>query len=125
MTTLRELKYQLLAKGTIGDEETGFIRAHLRDDGRIDLDEMRFLVELYCEADKVSASFKTFLLEALKEHILADGEIIISEQYYLLKALYADGKVDDEERRFLHELRQEVTKPSPEFDQLYEEVLAE
>jgi hypothetical protein len=35
--------------------------------------------------------------------------------------LFADGKLDDEERKFLHELNGEAQQVSPEFKALYEE----
>jgi hypothetical protein len=35
--------------------------------------------------------------------------------------LFADGKIDDEERKFLHELKGEAKQGSREFEALFEE----
>jgi hypothetical protein len=39
--------------------------------------------------------------------------------------LFADGRIDERERKFLRELRQEARRVSPEFEQLYAECMRE
>ena len=39
--------------------------------------------------------------------------------------VFADGKIDDEERKFLHELKGEAKQVSPEFDVLFAESMKE
>jgi hypothetical protein len=38
--------------------------------------------------------------------------------------LFADRKIDDNEKKFLTRLKKSAKKTSPEFDQLYQECLA-
>ena len=125
MTGLRELKSQILIDDAIEDPEVRVIRDHVKGDGRIDLDDLKFLVELHCEAKRVCAAFHQLLFAAMKEHILEDGVVFLSEQFYLLKALYADGEIDDEERAFLRDLKRETREVTPEFEAMCERVLAE
>ena len=39
--------------------------------------------------------------------------------------LFADGKMKDEDRKFLHELKGEAKKVSPEFETLFAECMKE
>ena len=41
----------------------------------------------------------------------------------LRKAIFADGKADDNEKTFLKKLKKSATKVAPTFDKLYEEVV--
>lgn len=126
MANLRELKSQLLVEGVDGvidEAEVEIIRQHVYADGHIDLEDMKFLVELRCEARRVCPAFEKLFFPALKMHILADGVVSLSEQFYLLKMLVADGKIDANEKKFLQELKREVERPTPEFDALYEQVM--
>ena len=53
--------------------------------------------------------------------MLADGKIDTAEATWLLKMLFADGVIDDDEKKFLTSLKKSATATSPAFDKLYAE----
>ena len=120
MSRLRELQSTVLEDRRITRDEVDFIRDYIRHDGRLDLEDVKVLVELLSLAKEVCVEFDELFFPALKEVVLTDGHIGCDEQFYLLKMLYSDGHVRDSEREFLAELRREVTETTPEFDSLCE-----
>jgi hypothetical protein len=124
MPRLHELRSQLLNDGRITDDEVELIQRHIVSDGQLDLDDVRFLVELLADADEVCPAFDELFFPVLKAVLLDDGRIGPDEQYYLVKMLYADGHIRDSEKQFLRELRSELREPSPEFEQLCETAFA-
>jgi hypothetical protein len=50
-------------------------------------------------------AFEQFFYQAIKDHILAHGRIDAEEAAWLRRMLFADGKIKDEERTFLRELK--------------------
>lgn len=113
-----ELLSSTLADKKIDDVEVETIREQIYRDGQLDLDDVRLLIELYCEAREYPAAFETLFFEVLKKVILADGEVSPMEQYSLLKMLYSDRVIRTRELDFLRELKREAKHVSPEFDQL-------
>ena len=124
MPSLRELHAALLEDGKITDTEVGIIRDYIQRDGRLDLDDMKFLVELLSDAHQVCPAFDELFFPALKKIVLRDGRVGQAEQFYLLKMLYSDGRVRPSEKQFLLELRDELQEVTPEFDALCETALA-
>jgi hypothetical protein len=124
MGNLRDLRAELLRDGKITDQEVEVVRGYLRDAGKLDIEDVRFLVELLCDAHDVSPEFDKVFFPALKEAILADGRVGLDDQFYLLKMLYSDGHVRECEKQFLRELRREAKEVSPEFDALCENALS-
>jgi hypothetical protein len=116
-----ELLSAALADGKIDELEVPLIRQHLDRDGRLDLDDVKLLVELYCEAEDRCPSFDDLFFQVLERVILEDGEVKPSEQFYLLKMLYSDRKVRDREKQFLRKLRNQATRTSAEFEALCQE----
>jgi len=82
------------------------------------------LVGLLSEAHEVCPAFDELFFPALKEVILEDGRIGQDEQFYLLKMLYSDGHVRENEKQFLLELRDAAQEVTPEFEALCEEAFA-
>ena len=123
MSGLFELRSQLLSDGRITNDEVEVIVDYIRRDGQLDLDDMKFLVELLSDAVEVCPAFDALFFPALKNIVLADGRIGQDEQFYLLKMLYSDGHIRDSEKQFLMELRQEATDVPPAFDALCEAAL--
>jgi hypothetical protein len=123
MGHLHELRSELLRDRKISQDEVRVIRDYIQQDGKLDLDDVKFLVELLSDANEVSPEFDRLFFPALKEVILGDGQIGMDEQFYLLKMLYSDGHVRDSEREFLLELRRDATEVTPEFDALCETAL--
>ena len=120
MTALSDLRSQLLSDGNITDAEVALIKGHVERDGTLDLDDVKFLVDLLSEAQDVCPAFDEFFFATLKKIFLADGKIGQDEQFYLLKMLYADGVLRPNEREFLATLRAEVAEISPEFEAMCE-----
>ncbi len=52
---------------------------------------------------------------------MAHGQIDAEEAAWLQRMLFADGKIDDKERKFLHQLKGEAKQVGREFDVLFEE----
>jgi uncharacterized tellurite resistance protein B-like protein len=121
MSRLQELRDELLRDGKITDQEVEVIRGYLEEKGKLDIGDVKFLVELLDDAREVSPKFDEIFFPALKKVILADWQIGQDEQFYLLKMLYSDGHVRDSELQFLRELCREVKKITPEFEALCEE----
>ena len=118
MPRCRELLSTTLANQKIDDDEVGTIREQIYRDGHLDLEDVRLLIELYCEAREYPAAFETLFFDVLKKVFLADGEVTPEEQYHLLKMLYSDRVIRNRELEFLRELKREAKHVSPEFDTL-------
>jgi len=118
MPTCFELLSSTLADKKIDNEEVDAIREQIDLDGQLDLDDVRLLIELYCEAREYPAAFENLFFDVLKKVILADGEISPIEQYSLLKMLYSDRVIRTRELDFLRELKREAKHVSPEFERL-------
>jgi uncharacterized tellurite resistance protein B-like protein len=121
MGRLNELQTELLQDGKITDQEVEVIRQYLQENGNLDMQDAKFLVELLSDAREVSPAFDELFFPALKAVFLADARIGLDEQFYLLKMLYSDGKVRESEKQFLRELRREAKEITPEFEALCEE----
>ena len=113
-----ELLSTTLANQKIDDDEVGMIREQIYRDGQLDLDDVRLLIELYCEAREYPAAFETLFFDILKKVFLADGEVTPDEQYHLLKMLFSDRVIRSRELEFLRELKRESKHVTPEFDAL-------
>ncbi len=123
MANLFHIHAQLLADNRITPDEVELIRQCIEEDGKLDLDDVKFLVGLLSSAEEVCPAFDDLFFPVLKEVLLADGKISMAEQFYLLKMLYSDGHVRDRERDFLFELRGELTEISPEFEALCDQIM--
>ena len=124
MPSLNQLRSELLTDRKITDAEVEVIRDHIRRDGRLDLEDVKFLVGLLSEAREVCPAFDELFFPALKEVVLEDGRIGQDEQFYLLKMLYSDGHVRPSEKQFLLELREEAQEVTPAFEALCDAALA-
>lgn len=121
MADLNELKKRLLADDTIDDEEVKLIKEQLFADGKIDREEVEFLISLREKAKSVAPAFEELFFAALKQNVLTDGSIDADEAAWLRKTLFADGKVDENEKKFLQQLHTEARQVSPEFQKLFDE----
>ncbi len=123
MSRLHDFVATTLADRHVSDTELPLIREQLYADGELSQDDVKLLVELYCGTQEPSPSFSRLFFAVLEEVLLADGEISASEQYYLLKMLYSDRVIRDEERAFLGKLRTKLPNRSPEFESLCQTAL--
>jgi uncharacterized tellurite resistance protein B-like protein len=122
----------ILADGTIDDAEVRVLQKELWADGKIDAKEVEFLIELRNAAQKkakakkaeVNPRFETLFFKAIEQNILRDGQISGRETKWLRKMLFADNKIDDNEKKFLTRIKKAATKTSPDFDKLCQECLS-
>ena len=119
MAVLHQELTKLLQDKKITDDEVNSIREIIDQDGCLDLEDVKFLVELLSGADEVCPAFDELFFPVLKEVILKDGKVGYDEQFYLLKMLYSDGIIRESEKQFLRELQCEAVESSPEFNDLY------
>jgi uncharacterized tellurite resistance protein B-like protein len=130
MADWRKLAVQvLLADGVIDDTEVKILRKELWADGKIDKDEVNFLIELRNQAQKkarggeLSPAFENLFFKAIEQNVMEDGVIDAKEANWLRKMLFADGKIDAREKKFLQKIKKEATKVSPAFQALYDECM--
>src|SRR5487761_517717 len=122
----------ILADGKIDDPEVKILQRELWADGKIDAKEVEFLIDLRNSAQKkakakkeeVNPKFETLFFKAIEENVLRDGKISAKEANWMRKMLFADGKIDDNEKKFLNRIKKAATKTSPEFERLYDECAA-
>ncbi len=117
MARLHQLLEHILEDRRITPREVQVIQDYIVEDGKLDLDDVRFLVELQTSANDVCEEFDDLFFPVLKGVLLEDGRIDHSEQFYLLKMIYGDGEIRPSQLRFLKELRDEATEVPAEFDE--------
>ena len=124
MSEFHQFVSTVLADKTIDDAEVPVIRDRLYQDGQLDLEDVKLLIELYCQATDYGPAFEDLFFSVLEEVILKDGQIQPSEQFYLLKMVYSDRVIHDRERDFLRKLKDTVGGISPDFEALCDTALA-
>ena len=119
-----------LADGVIDDTEVKILKKELWADGKIDKDEVEFLIDLRnlaqkkAKKKKLKSAFEKLFFKAVEQNVLADGSIDAEEAHWLREMLFADKKIDANEKKFLGRLKKGAKSTSPAFDKLYEECLA-
>ena len=133
MADFRKLALEaILADGAIDDAEVRVLQKELWADKKIDPTEVAFLIELRNSAQKkakakkgkVNPKFEALFFKAIEHNVLRDGKIDAKEANWLRKMLFADRKIDDNEKKFLQRLRKAAAKTSPAFERLYQECVA-
>jgi hypothetical protein len=125
-------KAALLADGKIDDVEVKILRKELFADGKIDADEVKFLIDLRNTAQKrakaakqtVNPKFEALFFKAIETNVLKDGKIDAKEAAWLRSMLFADRKIDANEKKFLAKIKKGAKQTSPEFDKLYNQCMA-
>lgn len=121
MRHLQAIEQAILAKSRADGPELEALRRQVYAGGKIERRVADFLVELHKRVQHRTPAFEHFFYQAIKHHILGHGRISAEETDWLRRMLFADGKIDDEERKFLHELKGEAKGVSREFEVLFEE----
>jgi hypothetical protein len=121
MLKLQQIEQDILATGKVDGPELEMLRRELYTHGKIERPEADFLVELHKRVHHLTPAFEQFFYQAIKDHILAHGRIDADEAAWLRRMLFTDGKLEDEERKFLHELKGEAKQVSREFEALFAE----
>jgi hypothetical protein len=131
MADWRKMVVDLVVADTvIDDNEVRVLRKHLYENGTIDRKGVDFLVDLRNLAQKrakgrpLSPVFEKFFFKAIEDYILEDGTISTPEAKWLQGMLFADGKFDAGEKRFLTGLKRKATNDNKAFNMLYEECMA-
>jgi hypothetical protein len=123
MRNLRAIEESILAHGAVHGHDLELLHQVLYADGKIDQKEADFLVELHKRVQDRTPAFEQFFYKAIKDFILATGRIGPKKTAWLRQMLFADGKIDDAERKFLHQLKGEAKEISAEFEALFEECM--
>lgn len=121
MADLQKLKAEILADGIIDDHDVEIIRRELCTGRQIDKEGVEFLDSLRKEARSVCPAFEELFFKVVKRNVLTGGDIDAEKTDWLRQILYADGRIDEREAKFVLELRKDVAKTSPEFERLCEE----
>jgi hypothetical protein len=121
MLELRQIEQDILAMGKVEGEELDVLRRCVYAGRKIDRQTADFLVDLHKRVQHRTPAFDKFFYRAIKDHILAHGRISKEESTWLRRMLFADGKIDDDGRKFLHELEGEAKEVSYEFEALFNE----
>jgi hypothetical protein len=116
-------KALLLADGVIDEKEVRILRKELYADKRIDKKEVEFLLELRNALKQDSPVFTRFFFKAVKDSVLDNGIISAAETRWLRKMIFADKKIDSDEKKLLKDLKKEATQANKDFDKLYEECM--
>lgn len=123
MPQLRQIEQAILANGRVDGPELEALRQQVYAGGKVARREADFLVELHKRVQHMTPAFDQFFYQAIKDHILAGARIDAEQAAWLRQLLFADGKIDDEERKFLHELKGEAKEIGAEFAKLFEECM--
>jgi hypothetical protein len=119
MLKLRQMEQEILARGRVDGPELEMLRKELYADGKIDREEANFIVELHKRVQHKTPAFEHFFNQVIKDHILADGRIDADEAAWLRQMVLTHGKLKDEQRKLLHELKGEAKEVSREFEALF------
>jgi len=123
MANLYKLEQELLNGGSITTEEVSRIKQHIQSDGKLDYDDLLFLVDLLASAIDVCEEFDNLFFPAMRTILLADGIIGMDEHYQLLRMLYSEGNVRQSEKDFLKDLYKSVDVVTAEFRDLCDTAL--
>jgi hypothetical protein len=125
MADLRQIEREILAIGKVEGKELELLRKQVYGVGKIDRPTADFLVELHKRVQHRTPAFEKFFYQAIQDHILANGRVGKEESAWLRRMVLADGKLEDEERKFLHELKGQARQVSPEFEALFQKCMKE
>lgn len=128
MADFRALARDLcLADRKIDEGEVKILKKHLYSDGKIDRKEIEFLIELRNAAKKtggVKGVFEAFFYKAVYDGVIGNGIISAGEATLLRKAILADARVEEAEKKLMRKLKSAAKRTAPQFDKLYDEVMS-
>jgi hypothetical protein len=115
------IEQDILARGKVDSDHLEALRLALYAGGTVGRPAADFLVELHKRVGHPNPGFEHLFYRAVKDHVLAHGRIDAEETAWLRRMVFADGRMDDEERKFLHELKGEAEQVGREFEVLFAE----
>lgn len=119
MLKLRRIEQEILATGKLDGRQLDVLRSGVYDGGKIDRRGADFLVELHKRVQRLTPSFENFFYQAIKDHVLAGGGIDAEGAAWLGRLFPVGARVEDRERKLLHELKGEAGQVSAEFEALF------
>jgi hypothetical protein len=125
MQELRRIEKDILARGKVDSDHLEALRLALYAGGTVSRPAADFLVELHKRVQHPNPGFEHLFYRAITDHVLVGGRIDAEETAWLRRMVFADGKIKDEERKLLHELKGEAGQISREFEALFEEATKE
>jgi hypothetical protein len=121
MLKLRQVEQDIMTTSKVDKAELEILREQLYANGAVDRQGADFLVELHKRVQHRTPAFDHFFYQAIKDHILAHGRINPEATSWLRRMLFADGNMDDQERKLMHELKGEAKEICYEFATLFAE----
>lgn len=95
---------QIIADGTVDEQEARELRIQLYEDGVIDRDEANMLFEINDHTSDNCQEFVKLFVDAISDHLLEDGIIDDEEVEWLVEKIEGDGEVCSTERTLLEKL---------------------
>jgi hypothetical protein len=123
MLELRQMEQDILANGRVDGRELEALRRRLYAGGKVGRREADSLVELHKRVQHLTPAFEHFFYQAIKDHVLAGGRVDAEEAAWLRRMLFAGGKLKDEGRKLLHEVKGEAEQVSREFEALFKDCM--
>ncbi len=123
MPELRRIEGDILAKGKVDSHDLELLRRRLYAGGEVDRPGADFLVGLRKRVQHRTPAFDRFFYRAIKAHVLAAGRIDAEAAAWLRSTLLDGGRIEDEGRKFLHELKGEAGHAGREFEALFAETM--
>lgn len=116
----------ILADGKIDETEGKLLAKELKgEDGKYDLEALKFLIELRETAQKkkkeVAEGFEKFFFKVMTDQVLKDGHVSQNEANWIKEHLMADGKIDDKEWAFMENINKKAKTKHADFEKLYTE----
>lgn len=117
-----------LSDGKVDDEEVGILKKELKSaEGTWFAEGVKFLVELRgaytkkvkAKKEPLSDAFENFFFKVVTDYVLKDGDVSEHEAKWLHETLFADGKIDDREWKFLQDLNKKAKTKANAFIELY------
>jgi hypothetical protein len=121
MLKLRQVERDIMTTGKVDKAQLAILRQQLYARGAIDRQGADFLVELHKRVQHLTPAFEHFFYQAIKDHMLAHVRINPEATSWLRRMLFADGNMDDQERKLMHELKGEAKEICNEFATLFAE----
>ncbi|MFO0814709.1 MAG: hypothetical protein U0796_15940 [Gemmatales bacterium] len=125
MQELLRIQQEILARGKVDSDHIASLQKAAYTGGKVTRAAADFLVELYKRVQHRNPAFEQLFYRAIKDHVLDDGRISAQETAWLQQMLFNDGKIQDEERKFMHELKGEAREACPEFEALFKKCMKE
>ena len=116
--------------GEVDEKEASYLISKIKTDRQVDTAELALLVNITAKAKATCPKFQKFVLQSLKDAILADGTIDADEIKMIKTVVYGNGGgestgVNRAEADFLFELNDAVSnkKNLPEWEKLFVEAI--